>query len=479
MTTTQFAKATKAAQLSTRQQQEELRDRLVLLRHGERQDHVDRSWKGNGLLPAHDPPLSNAGRMQALETAAHYLRLRKEKKVEGRMRGAFSCFLVSPFARCVETALIVNLVAYDGQLPILVEPLLSDWQQSKVFHAPPTLGGHYYLREEGAEMCFCPPTEALAASLRPFFRARVAHPDGLHALGLTAELAAAWEERLAGWLAAHEQLPVWTSGDCDARIREHIQLADELRQEQAEQPPQGHPQPQHHHHHKKGKGNKRCSQSPAPELTYPVHGLPLCGAPHPETKSDLARRCQAFVRTHFVREEDSVAMVPAAVLAAARQERRERLPKYFVSVEEPADYARVSSHSTEVPAVAAPQALLPPMFVLAVTHADVIHAVLEACCPRHHDDCAGFSAPYCSVSSVARYNNYYAIVPPELRASLGASGCGPANKKRRMSAAAAEGYSGARGAAPAASGGLARRGGGVYRETTDAHCCTIQVTRYL
>lgn len=448
MTTQLFAAGTKNVGNTAQDQQRLLHDLLVLVRHGERQDHIDK-WKGNTLLPLYDPPLSSTGRKQSLETALEYRALQQEKSVERRIQGTFSVLLVSPFHRCLETALIINLVAFGGSLAMFVDPQLSDWQQPKVFRVAPTLGGHYALEEqrqqgpskpngagngnkpEGGEaattLVFRPQREALRAALEPFFQARAkellldattmatpaAAADSNNAAPprVTPEAAQRWGADLREWLDGHAALPVWTSATTEADLRQ--QLTEVAVAEPAKSSSNTAPR------------QVAGGRSATPTAAAPV--LSRCGTPHPESRSDLVRRCQQVEQTHFLASVASLAQVPAAVRVAVAKEQRERLPKYFQTLEQRPEATCAAA------AAAGPAALLPPMHVMAVTHADIVASMIEACCPKHLGDNSGKSVPYCSLSVLRRHNNYYRIPPPEERpaaTAAAASGCGGKGRGR-------------------------------------------------
>ncbi|AIN96467.1 histidine phosphatase, putative [Leishmania panamensis] len=398
LTAPQFAKSTKNIQSTARQQEEQLSDLFVLIRHGERQDHVDRTWKGNTLLPFYDPPLSNAGRKQSFETALKYFALRQERKVERRIRGMFTLFLVSPFHRCVETAAVINVIAFEGRLPMYVEPLLADWQQPKVFRTVPVLGGSYMTSgarsvpgAEGDRLLFRPQVEALRTTLIPFLKTRAAEETELLAeYNIGAEAASGWATLAEEWLRTHTALPVWTcaatASTIEAKVASQPDTAGEVRATSR-------------------RSAKSCHPSPPDTLNKGYRG---CGVAHPEGKSDLVRRCEQLMGTHFLRRAgaESDAMVPLAIQTAVAAERRTRLPKYFQIWAERTVESRES---------AGPPALLPPMHVMAITHADVVSTLLEVCCPKYHDKGAGYSVPYCSVTTLQRHNNYYRIPTEEER----------------------------------------------------------------
>lgn len=81
---------------------------IYVLRHGEREDYVDRNWRAKypDCAPD-DPPLAQKGHVQAKEAAQ---RLANEQ---------IDYIITSPYLRCVETA---NYVAEMHKKPIFVEP---------------------------------------------------------------------------------------------------------------------------------------------------------------------------------------------------------------------------------------------------------------------------------------------------------------------------------------------------------------------
>lgn len=398
MTSPLFAKGTKNPNYTPHDQEALFSDQLVLVRHGERQDHVDRTWKGTNLLPLYDPPLSNDGRKQSFETALKYYSLLQEKRVEERIRGSFSLFLVSPFTRCIETAVIINVVAFNGSLAMFVDPMLSDWQQTKVFRTAPTLGGYYTVpgrRQKNAkELLFHPPVEALRASLVPFFQSR-GLDENLAEHSIPPEAAKRWVRCVERWLDTHHTLPVWTSDATEDALQSRINALKPGAGGSSPEPAGSAPS------NSKGTGKKTVGDGGEAAVAQ-------CGVSFPEGKADLLRRCERVVQTHFLRGDNgaSQSMVPASVAAAVAKERRDKLPKYFQGPDEqPAEFREL----------AGPPALLPPMHVMAVTHADIVSGVLEACCPKHHTKTAGYSVPYCSTTILTRHNNYYRIPPLEER----------------------------------------------------------------
>ncbi|EPY35129.1 hypothetical protein AGDE_07573 [Angomonas deanei] len=471
MTGMQFAVAAKSADGSDGA----LTDTLILLRHGERLDHVDKGWRsrdtpagGSGsttnqnsnatngstarvhaLLPPQDPPLSSNGRQQALETALYYCGLQREKKIEDRVGGQLSMIVVSPFHRCLETAIIVNIVAYQGRLPMYVDPQLSDWQQPKVFRTPPALGG-YYVEDSAAEdnadgslvtadrLRFVFLKEVLEADLTAFFtcRSTLTEEEVLNSNTpnpQNKEDQRTWAAHLQQWCDSCSSLPVWTSYPYTQHVLANLSASDKKESSPVATNPKNN-----------NKANHRAAAS--------GDGFAQChlpGVTHPEGKGDLQGRCQSFVSTFFTEESVPAEVegevmevpnrlaVPRQVAGAIAAEQKGQVPKYFLprrasvfpQVERQTghrDNRNTASNLLEKVAppafLAAPAALLPPMTVLAVTHADVIPAVLQGCCPKYLNTSGHSSVPYCSQTILTRTNNYYYVTPPEARHHLAPGG---------------------------------------------------------
>ncbi|CAN8062101.1 unnamed protein product [Agarophyton chilense] len=96
---------------------------VYVARHGERIDHVDKSWKQTAERP-HDPFLTENGIQQA-----HHLGKHLQSK-------QLTHIFASPFFRTVQTA---NQVSNVTGLPIKVEPGLSEWLHPAWFPSTPTM----------------------------------------------------------------------------------------------------------------------------------------------------------------------------------------------------------------------------------------------------------------------------------------------------------------------------------------------------
>lgn len=90
---------------------------LVVLRHSERKDYVDKTYKTSeeGLKWPHDAPLTERGHELAAEVAKELLELHKTAK--------FVALAVSPYRRCVETAAAVAKLL---NLPVIVDQELGE-----------------------------------------------------------------------------------------------------------------------------------------------------------------------------------------------------------------------------------------------------------------------------------------------------------------------------------------------------------------
>ena len=97
---------------------------IWLVRHGERVDAVDKSWKKSAARP-HDPPLTPLGLQQA---AAMGRALRGH-----RLDAIYS----SPFLRCMQTATAIAEAIGPGAPLIRVEPGLGEWLFNRWFSAQP------------------------------------------------------------------------------------------------------------------------------------------------------------------------------------------------------------------------------------------------------------------------------------------------------------------------------------------------------
>jgi broad specificity phosphatase PhoE len=91
------------------------------VRHGERQDFVDKEWKANApLLERDNPPLSESGHSQA----QHLVQFFKENPVD--------FVLVSPMTRTVQTA---SYVAQELGLEVIIENGLIEWPAPGIYTA--------------------------------------------------------------------------------------------------------------------------------------------------------------------------------------------------------------------------------------------------------------------------------------------------------------------------------------------------------
>lgn len=128
--------------------------RVVVLRHGERVDHVDPRWRETAAEPS-DSPLSAAGHLQAAAAGAHLA------ATEPRVLAVYA----SPFTRTLETA---AAVAAALRLPVRREPAVAEWLNGDWF------GGRFFWPDERAGANVCAPLEEGYASV---FEAEPACPE--------------------------------------------------------------------------------------------------------------------------------------------------------------------------------------------------------------------------------------------------------------------------------------------------------------
>lgn len=123
--------------------------RVVLVRHGERVDHVDPSWRDTAAQPS-DSPLSPAGHRQAAAAGAHL----------AGSRARVLAVYASPFTRTLETAAAVA-AALPGA-PVRREPAVAEWLNGAWF------GGRFWWPPPGAPArALCAPLEDGYASVLP------------------------------------------------------------------------------------------------------------------------------------------------------------------------------------------------------------------------------------------------------------------------------------------------------------------------
>lgn len=104
---------------------------VVLVRHGERIDHVNAAWargRGPSADPL-DPPLSTRGEAQSAELATWWAR-RQQSRGSKRSQTAVTCVITSPLRRCWETA---APLAAACQCPLFVHGAAVDAYTRKVY----------------------------------------------------------------------------------------------------------------------------------------------------------------------------------------------------------------------------------------------------------------------------------------------------------------------------------------------------------
>lgn len=386
MTSLQLAAALKKSGGNTPQMKDikKFEDVLILLRHGERLDHVDRSWKSC------DPPLSPAGRLQAFETAMYFLLLQSERRLEDRLKGFLSLIITSPFHRCVETALIINIVGFEGTLPLFINPLVIDWLQAKVFHTSPVLRGHYFYDESDMNLYYMPDCISLRDELASFLTSIGEDSKRMGGKDISRNDVQQWILHLDNWFSSHSRLLVWSSSSVYEQVYEDVSASLVVGEAINSEEPD------------------KCSHlfRRGAELKKPLSHHASCGISYPESRKDLQKRCKEFVDSLFIRD-DAIKpwdfYIPSGVMQSVKKEKKENLPGALI----PAGDVKLSGKASQV---RPERALLPPMHFLCVAHADVISGIVEYVCPKYRLN-KGISVPYCSMTTLRRHNNFYLLVP--------------------------------------------------------------------
>ena len=396
-------------------------DVLTMMRHGERLDHVDKSWNGGGDLPATDSPLSPLGRLQAVEAALYLRTQMKRKKVRQRLQACCSYIVTSPFHRCVETAVILSIVGFDGSVPVYVDPLLADFLQGKVFSAPPKIGGGFTLWSDGERdkngvggstikkknredsLRFVPASlsPALAAIVQATTNTSLMSLFGVddktrerwtNMVDIMRRAAAAASSNLDGFNAQCSApfgcLEVWTSDAMFADIVHRIQ--------QISCPP--------------SHSEEKSSSNNSPFL---LRSLAFVSARHfPETPSIFADRVSQAVGLRFSTNRLFAPSTPsmAATLMASSSPPASTfstIPRAVLDAEA-TDHSRTRGILLRTPRKYRFSAF-PPANVLYVTHADTIANALELLVPRVANPYAGMAVPYASLTSIVKRNTYYTV----------------------------------------------------------------------
>ena len=152
---------------------------LVVVRHGERLDYVEReAWFAKNPARPWDPPLSDKGRKQAADAGAHIRKLLETHGLPPVTR-TFS----SPLVRCVETAILASQSAMangNSAPPVSSEPSLAesgnkDWYYSwGIPGADGTWGGPKHCRSSEVDV---PRDQVQAAAFQPAGELLLSTPD--------------------------------------------------------------------------------------------------------------------------------------------------------------------------------------------------------------------------------------------------------------------------------------------------------------
>ncbi len=376
----------------------ELIDVLTLMRHGERLDHVEKTWSGSADLPASDPPLSQLGRLQAIEAALFLRSQMGRKKVRQRLRACCSYIITSPFHRCVETAIILSVVGFDGAVPVFVDPLLADFMQGKVFSTPPKIGGRFQLssRRGGGGGGGEGPLEFVPASLTLVTSAiaqAVQNAQLMNTFGIDDKTKASWVrlssmfpstaskaaggESAAGAVRPFATLEIWTSDG----------LYTDL--------------------------TTSCRASGVSSLGF------VTGRQYPETPGKFAERISESIGLRFSMNRLAAPLIhrshAASVAATGQEAAFSSIPRVVLDAEA-TDVQRTRGILWRTPRKYRFSAF-PPANGLYVTHADVITHALEMLVPRVKNPYSGMAVPYASLTSIVKRNTYYTVSEVSLATS--------------------------------------------------------------
>nr|CCC95040.1 conserved hypothetical protein [Trypanosoma congolense IL3000] len=321
-----------------------------------------------------------------------------------------SMLIVSPFHRCIETAIIINITGFDGRLALFVDPLLSDWYSSKIYSYCPQLGGRYDF--DGTRVVFRPHWESVRASLTSFFRS-VRVPSTLaRKCGISGEpVAARWILALERLYDQGRGIPLWTSPSLHKVLHKALAYRNFLVTDS---------------HCRRAGSGAAASDDIGGVIGYP------------EGQGSLVCRAAETIQAHFRNTVEGASVVPQCIWEAAQREARllpRSLEGRFPLIETPtADLASLPRRG---------RALLPPTRVMMVTHADVVSALLNHCCPMHRATAQGFSVPYCSITCLSRPNDFYSGDNGDnvARDNSGFAGGGPTGKGSRFHVSGSEPWS--------------------------------------
>lgn len=105
---------------------------VFLVRHGERKDHVDKTWQPDPFDGIWDPPLSEKGWHQAQKTGSYLIDLLREKDI--KLENSTIVFVTSPFQRCIDTTLgIARGIQHPKQSFLRLEPAAGEWMTERFF----------------------------------------------------------------------------------------------------------------------------------------------------------------------------------------------------------------------------------------------------------------------------------------------------------------------------------------------------------
>ncbi|CAO3627388.1 unnamed protein product [Cunninghamella blakesleeana] len=124
--------------------------KVYIVRHGERLDHVSKSWQANPAHGISNPPLSSLGHQQAEKTGNYLCELIQNKnKSSMNHHQPTIMFYTSPFQRCIDTTISMikgmQPFIHPQQPPIIrLELGLSEWMSDQFYDQVHCWGPNFF-----------------------------------------------------------------------------------------------------------------------------------------------------------------------------------------------------------------------------------------------------------------------------------------------------------------------------------------------
>jgi len=155
--------------------------RIILVRHGEREDFINAEWKKTAKF-VHDPPLSERGLQQAEETGEYLRSYCNDTKNSEDPALPIRTIMSSPFFRTLQTS--SNIAKAFPELKVTLQPAAAEWLQASCFEGPPPT--HYY--KIGTREKPVPYSDAVKQGLHDSFpQVKTAAPGAIHVLPMFPE----------------------------------------------------------------------------------------------------------------------------------------------------------------------------------------------------------------------------------------------------------------------------------------------------